>query len=231
MKKKYSIALSISIIGYILAILGGLVWFREPILRAAGGVFALNTNVSQPTNTNGVISTSTLNYLSIGAGTTSITAFTGNTDQLDVNVFEVASSTLTDLRWRVEFSHSTTTVAADQIWFPEPAGLNELATTSVITRTSKEYSYVFASTTPHRIATSTAANGVFDQNITASFTFRIKDIAARWTRVIFYIPTGAATANDNRMDTLAESTALGTIPVATSTNAGIAVFITQKDPL
>lgn len=225
MKKRYLI------VAITLALLVNLLAYREEIAKAGGGVFGLTLHEGNPGNSQGApMSTSTLNYLSIGAGTTTVTINTASTDQVDVNVFAVASSTLTDLRWRVEFSHSTTTVVGNQLWFPEPAGLNQLATTTVTTRTSKEYSWVFASSTPHRIATSTAANGQFDQDTTGSFTFRIKDIAAQWTRVIFYVPTGASTANDNRMDTLSESTALGIIPSATSTNIGIFVQPVLKQP-
>lgn len=217
MKKKYLIILSVIII------LGTLVWFQEPVLKAAGGAFGL-ADVSNPAVQNGeVTATSTLNYMTPGAGTTTITANTSGTDQMDVSVFVVASSTITDLRWRYEFSHSTTSVAANQVWFPEPIELVANATTTRITRTAKEYSWVFASSTPHRLATSTTMNGTFDQETTGAFVFRIKDIAARWTRVIFYLPTAGAAQ--------AQSTALGVIPSATSTNAGIQVFGTLKSPL
>ena len=210
---------------------GALILFRAPLAKAAGGVFNLFDQYSNPENTTGArVATSTLNYLLIGQGTTTITAATLGTDQIDLNVFGVASSTLSHLRWRYEFSHSTTSVVTDQVWFPEPAELTINATTTTITRTAKEYSYLFASSTAHRLATSTAMNGVFDQDTTFSFVFRIKDIAARWTRVVFYNPTGATTANDARMDTAAESTALGTLPVATSTGIAIQVFVTQKQP-
>ena len=220
------------ILALVVVMLAGLTLFREPLVRAGSGAFGLSNGISNPLQTNGaVVSTTTLNQMSIGAGTTTITANTNGTDQLDVNVFGVASSTLTDLRWRVEFSNSTTSLATDQLWFPEQNIIATHATTTRVLTNSAEYSYVFASSTPHRVATSTATINTFDQNTTFAFRFSIKDIAARWTRVVFYIPTGASTANDNRMDTPSESTAFGTIPSATSTNAAIQVFITNKDPL
>lgn len=230
-KSMNKILLSLSLILTLLA--GSLYLFvdKEDVL-AGIGAFGLTQGANNPEVSNGArLSTSTLNYLSIGAGTTTVTANTRGTDQIDVNVFVLASSTQADLRWRVEYSHSTTSVAGDQLWFPEPVSLNELATTTRITQTSREYQYVFASTTSHRLATSTTANNTFVQNNVSSFTFRIKDIAANWTRVVFYVPTGASTANDERMDTLAESTALGVIPIATSTNVGIFVQVVNKDPL
>jgi hypothetical protein len=152
---------------------------------------------------------------------------------LKVNVFGIASSSpLTELRWRIEYSNSTSSIPAQQLWFPEPIELNTNSTTTIITRTAKEYLYRMASTTQHRTATSTAMNGTFDQDITFALAFDVKDIAARWTRIVFYVPTGASTANDLRMDTLAESTALGLpLPAATATPIGIQVFVTRKDPL
>ena len=220
------------VLALVVVTLAGLTLFREPLAKAGSGAFGLISGISNPFQSNGaVVSTTTLNYMSMGAGTTTVTANTQGTDQLEVNVFGVASSTLTDLRARVEFSNSTTSVAADQLWFSEPEELVANATTTRITRTSSEYQFVFASSTPHRLATSTAMVNTFDQNTTFGFSFKIKDISARWTRIVFYIPTGASTANDDRMDTLAESTALGVIPTATSTNAGIQVFVTNKDPI
>jgi hypothetical protein len=218
-KKSYLIALSVIIM------LGALVWFQEPI-RASIGAFALSVPVQQPTNLNGAISTSTLNYLTPGTGTTTITLNTAGTDQLDVNIFGVASTVATtDIRWRYEFSHSTSSVPSEQLWFPEPLIVTELATTSVLTRSGREYAWRMVSSVAHRIATSSAMNGVFDQNTTGAMTIRIKDISARWTRIIFYIPTGPGGALPT------DSTALANIPGATSTNAGIAVFPVTKDPL
>ena len=220
------------ILALVIATLAGLTLFREPIVRAGSAAFGLTDGPSNPFNENGaVISTTTLNYMSIGAGTTTLTVGTSGTDQFDVNVFGISSSTLTDLRWRVEFSNSTTSVAANQVWFPETKIIEANATTTRVLTNSAEYSYVFASSTAHRVATSTAANNTFDQNTVFSFTFHIKDIAARWTRVVFYLPTGASTVNDDRMDTASESTAFGTIPSATSTNAAIQIFPMKKEPL
>lgn len=218
MKKKYLIALSI------LVIIGALIWFREPIVKAAGGAFGLNSDVSQPRNTDGVVSTSTLNYLTPGSGTTTITAFTGGADKLDLNIFMVASSTSNsaDLRWTVEFSHSTSSVASQQLWYPLTENLNSTATTTFRTQIAKEFGWKAATSTRHVVATSTFADSTFTSP-TASTRISIEDIAARWTRVIFYIPTIGTTLN--------ESTALGSIPTSTSTNAGIQVFIVQKEPL
>lgn len=222
-KKGYLIAIAI------LLVFGALVWFREPIAKAAGSAFGLTTGVVNNIGVAGVgdtVSTTTLNYLTPGTGTTSVTAFTGGTDQLEVNVFVVASSSaLTDLRYRIEYSHSTTSVAADQLWFPEMETLNLNATTSVITQSSKEYVYRMASSTSHRIGTSTATMGIFDPDTVGLFSFKTKNIAARWTRVIFYIPTGSGQSVGPG------TTALGLKPTATSTNAGIRVFLTGKDPL
>ena len=216
-KKSYLIALSVIIM------LGALVWFREPI-RAGIGAFALNTQYTQPANTDGAVSTTTLNYLTPGTGTTSITANTSLTDQLDLNIFQVASSTSdsADLRWTVEFSHSTSSIASQQLWFPLSEDIQVNATTTFRTQIAKEFGWKAASTSRHAIATSTDANSIFTSP-TASTRISIKDIAARWTRVTFYIPTPGSN--------FAASTALGAIPSSTSTNAGIAIFPVGKDPL
>ena len=222
MKKKYLIALSVIIM------LGALVWFREPI-RAGIGAFALNTGVTQPRNTDGAISTSTLNYLTPGTGTTSVTVNTRGTDQVDLNIFLLASTTATtDLRWTVEFSHSTSSIASEQLWFPLAEELAINATTTFRSALAKEFGWIPDLDARHAIATSTNADGIFT-SLTASTRISLKDIAANWTRVIFYIPTGSLT--NNQADTLAESTALSSLPNATSTNAGIAVFLVNKDPL
>jgi hypothetical protein len=187
------------------------------------GAFALNVPVQQPTNNDGAVSTSTLNYLTPGTGTTSITAYTGGTDQLDLNIFLLASTTATtDLRWTVEFSHSTSSIASQQIWFPLTEDIQINATTTFRTALAKEFAWIPALDARHAIATSTGADATFT-SLTASTRISVKDIAARWTRIVFYIPTPGTS--------LAESTALGSIPLATSTNAGIAVFSITKDPL
>src|SRR3990167_5989220 len=166
---------------------------------------------------------STLNYLTPGTGTTTVTINSRGTDQVDFNVFLVASTTATtDLRWTVEFSHSTTSVAASQMWFPLTEDINTNATTTFRTQLAKEFAWVPALDARHNIATSTAADGTFT-SLTAATRISIKDIAAEWTRVIFYMPTAGAT--------FTQSTALDKIPLATSTNAGIQVFTIRKDPL
>src|SRR3990167_3735454 len=112
----------LSLIGLLTALSGFLLLKdKEPDLAlGGGGAFGL-TGFSNPPIVNGeVISTSTLNYLTPGTGTTTITVNTFGSDQLDLNVFMVASSTSdsADLRWTVEFSHSTSSVASEQVWFP-----------------------------------------------------------------------------------------------------------------
>lgn len=212
--------------------IGALVWFREPLAKAAGGAFGLDVNVSNPANLDGAqLSASTLNYMSPGAGTTTATVFTGGTDTLQVNIFGVASTVATtDLRWTIEYSHSTSSVPSEQLWFPEPQyleanrnGIGGFGTTTPLVRSTKEYAYRPVSTLPHRLATSTAMDSTFTINTTFATSFKIENIAARWTRVVFYIPTAGAT--------LAESTALDQIPVATSTNAAIYVHTVAKNPL
>lgn len=172
-----------------------------------------------------------LNYMSPGAGTTTVTAFTGGTDTLQVNVFGVASTVATtDLRFRIEYSNSTSSVPSEQLWFPEAQELNTayggfsaVGTTTVLTRNAKEYAFRPIATGPHRLATSTTMNSTFNQDLTFAFSVKIRDITARWTRVIFYIPTTGAS------QTL--STALDQFPTATSTNAGIYAHPVGKDPL
>mgnify|MGYP001581742581 CR=1 FL=1 len=203
--------------------------FPEKALGGSSGTFGLSVSVNNPANNDGFISTTTLNYLTPGTGTTTVTINTTGTDQADLNIFMVASSTSSgaDLRWTVEFSHSTSSIASEQLWFPLAEEVNINATTTFRTQIAKEYGWKPATTTRHNIATSTNANNIFTSPV-ASTRISIKDIAARWTRISFYIPTGSLT--DSRMDTLAESTALDALPSATSTNAGIFVQIVSKEP-
>lgn len=225
MKKKYLIALSIIIA------LGALVWFREPLAKAAGGAFALTTAVDSNTSDGAITSVNDLNYLSPGAGTTTRTYYTGGTDILNIGIFGVASTVATtDLRFTVEFSNSTSSVPSEQLWFPlanenisAASGITGSGTSTVLTRSAKEFIYRPVSTLTHRLATSSAMNDVFALDTTFGTSFKLTDITARWTRIVFYIPTTGAT--------LAQSTALDQVPAATSTNAGIAVFPIMKDPL
>ena len=224
MKKKYLIALSIIIA------LGALVWFREPLAKAASGAFAINAAVSNPANTTGAITAARLNYMTPGTGTTTSTTYTKGTDTLQVNIFGVASTVATtDLRWTVEFSNSTSSVPSEQLWFPMPnenlaaaSGITGIGTTTPLTRSAREFAYRPVSTVTHRLATSSAMNDVFTLDTTFATSFKLTDITATWTRIVFYIPTTGAT--------LAQSTALDQVPAATSTNAGIAVFPVTKDP-
>lgn len=218
MKKKYLIALSV------IVMLGALVWFREPI-KAGIGAFALNNQYNQPTNRDGAVSTSTLNYLTPGTGTTSVTVYTEKTDTLDLNIFGVASTVATtDIRWRVEFSHSTSSIPSQQLWFPLAEEMAVNATTTFRTQIAKEYALNPAVDTRHQVATSTGMDSTFTSPTFAT-RFSLKDIAARWTRVVFYIPTGSTEGCASC------TTALGGAPQATSTNAALAIFPVGKDPL
>ena len=224
MKKKYLIVLSI------IVMLGALVWFREPIVKAGVGAFGLGGVVSNsPVESGQRVSTSTLNYLTPGTGTTSVVINTSTTDQVDLNVFLVASTTATThLRWTAEFSHSTSSVPSEQLWFPLAEELNTSSTTTFRTALAKEFGWIPELDARHAIATSTGADATFT-SLTASTRISLKDIAANWTRFTFYIPTGSLT--NDQADTLAESTALGALPSATSSNAGIQVFLLSKQPL
>src|SRR3990167_2866910 len=100
------------VLGMVLLVLAFGFLFKDKVADAVGGRFVLNTSESNPANTSGaVISTTTLNYLSPGAGTTTATFDTRTTDLLNVNIFGVASTVATtDLRFTIEYSHSTSTV-------------------------------------------------------------------------------------------------------------------------
>src|SRR3990167_4454482 len=219
-KKSYLVYVTLAI-----ALLVNILAYKQEIVKAGGGVFSLNVSVRAPETTTLTISTSTLNFLTPGTGTTTLQVYTGGANQMDVNIFMQASSTLTDLRWRVEYSHSTSSIPSEMLWYPEVTQLNNTtATTSNQVQTGREYRWLFASTTPHRIGTSTAVSLTFDPNTVSVRTFRISDINARWTRVIFYIPTGSIAS----LTTL--TTALGDTPLATSTNAGINLMPITKEP-
>lgn len=228
--KKYLILSILSVITLIMVGVFLTYLYPPDTAKSAGGAFTLTTDCSSATSSKGaVINTADLIYMTPGTATTTVTCYTGNTDRIAFNIFMQASSTLTDLRWRVEFSHSTTTAGADVLWFPEDVVLSaSTATTTNLTQAGKEYRWLFASSTPHRIGTSTTMNTTFDQNTTGSKTFSINDITARFTRIVFYIPTGSAVGG---CGSACGTTALGSVPTATSTNAGILVHTISHDPL
>ena len=220
MIKKYEEHI-IKLIAFIAIAVVGFYAFTTPDkAESVGGEFVLDTVCSTATTT--TVATSTLLYLEPGTGTTTLTCWTGGTEQIDFNIFMLASSTLTDLRWRVEYSHSTSTVAGYPIFYPEIQESAEFATTT--NYFLKEYRWRFASTTDHRLGTSTAVSTTFAVDSTGTRVFSLKDIAANWIRIEFYIPHGS---DANGMGT----TALGNKPTATSTNAGIYVHAIKRDPL
>lgn len=125
--------------------------------------------------------TTSISYMTAGVSTTTSQTFkTALADQLDLNIMMVASSTASTLNWRYEFSDNNVD------WYTESGDTTSNATTSIITRDGKIYSWVFAS--------STSGTG----NATRAFQhIKIKDIAAAYTRVIFFIPPGSTPAGVN----------------------------------
>ena len=84
-------------------------------------------------------------------------------------------------------------------------------TTTPMVRTAREWSWVYASTTANTIGSSASTTD------SSMKRFSIKDIAAQYTRIVFYLPT--------------PTSALGLAPVATSTNAGISAQPILKKPI
>jgi len=71
-----------------LLVIGVVLLWSDEISKAAGGAFGLTNVVSKPSAQNGeAISTTTLQYMTIGAGTTTVTVNTRGTEALKVNVF------------------------------------------------------------------------------------------------------------------------------------------------
>lgn len=125
--------------------------------------------------------TTSIAYMTAGTGTTTSPTFvTALADQLDLNIVLSASSTASTLNWRYEFSDNNVD------WYTEAGDTTSNATTSILTRDGKIYSWTFAS--------STTGSG----NDTRAFQHvKIKDIAAAYTRVIFFLPAGSANAGVN----------------------------------
>lgn len=135
------------------------------------------------------IASTTVTYMSAGTATTTIThdSLQGRfaTDKASLLVQLKASSTATTLQWKFEFAHDTpgfdcvaTPTACD--WFQDNQELTLNATTTVQVRTSKEFSWLFASTT-------------LNSGGTSDFGFKLVDMPTptRYTRAVFYLPVGS----------------------------------------
>ena len=122
--------------------------------------------------------TTTLNYITPGAATTTLSCSIELTDQVDLLVLFRASSTVSELRWRYEYSR-------DNIdWYPgqEEFVATEATSTVRVPATFTEYSWTYASSTP-------TSGGNTD---TSFKRVQIKDLAARYMRIKFYLPIGSA---------------------------------------
>ena len=136
-----------------------------------------NPSVFQVTQT--AVATTTVTYMSAGTATTTITHDSLQnrfaTDGAALMIQLKASSTATTLKWKYEFSQ-------DGIdWFQDNQELTTNATTTVQVRDSKEFSWVFASSTPNNGGTG------------SDFGLKLVNVPtpARFTRAVFYLPVGS----------------------------------------
>src|SRR3990167_3547149 len=159
--------------------------FKDHIVEA-GAPYFIRVNA---TNT----ATSTLSYMTAGTATTSLIAdiykvngvgeVSGDMD-LRIAVQYTASSTASTLKWRYEYSNGSNCQAnpGNCDWYSE--SINNAAgtaTTTIETMTFKEYSWVFASSTPGAIL------------IPKDRALKIitVPILAQYVRVLFYMPNAS----------------------------------------
>lgn len=139
-----------------------------PQVRAAIGLDIRSTNTTNP------MATTTVNYMTPGTGTTTLSLYTANTDQVDLNVLYNASGTQSILKWRYEESPDNLN------WYADSNELVANATTTTVVRDFAEYSWVYA--------TSTA--GTSQANVALKH-IKVPNIASPYWRAVFYVPAGA----------------------------------------
>ena len=160
-------------------------------LAVTGFVYANTSLFSQAAKTS--TATTTPSYMTAGAATTTLTfdswarSGTNQTDQgntlaIDSAVLllqQTSTSTPSTLRWTYEFSQ-------DGIdWYADSIDLTTNATTTITVRTFKEYSWVFASSTP---------GGVKNP---LNRALKMVDVPTplRFTRAIIYLAPASAAAD------------------------------------
>lgn len=137
-------------------------------------VQALSDLVINSTNTSNPFSTSTLNFMAAGTGTTTYAFNTLGYDQVAFNMIFAASSTSSQLRWRYEYS-------ADALnWYADDIELTTQATTTVHVRDFAEHSWTYASST----AGSSVSGAAFKH-------VKVQNIISPYMRVVLYMPVGS----------------------------------------
>ena len=138
------------------------------------------------------VATTTLNYMTPGTGTTTITCLAGRSESLRILAILVGSSTQTNYRFRAEDS-------VDGVdYFARLASVRELATTTSLSSTVAEYSLVFASTTAGSF---TLANfGGLASTSASLISFDIPTLGSNYVRVVSYL-AGTPTADTNPINT------------------------------
>lgn len=167
-------------------------------LIALAGFFAYYTAYANPSrlqtpvscSTQGVdataLSTTTRASLSAGTGTSTLTCNMGIAgdgtqvwDSAKLAIQLTASSTATELRWRYEYSNDGVDWYADTV-----NNAAATATTTIEVRTFKEYSWLFASSTPGGITTPQGR----------ALKYVDVPVGAKYVRVVFYLPPGSLNA-------------------------------------
>jgi hypothetical protein len=155
----------------------GLVLYTGHVSKA--NVSSLQVYATSAGKENG---TTTIAYLTPGAGTTTLAFNSVFADTVDLDIIQKASSTLSILKWRYEYSDN----GID--WYGDNIENTTNATTTVVVRDFSEYSWTFASSTA---GTSGATSASGDR---ALKHVRVPDFSARYFRVVFYVPPGSANA-------------------------------------
>lgn len=154
-----------------------------------------NANPSSFLRKQSAAATTTLTYMTPGAATTTLAFDTsaGNTfapsGTTALLIQLTASSTITDLRWRYEYSQDVAcgTTGGNADWYAGDAGfdVNLTATTSPVRYTSGafDYAWTFSSSTPG------AGNAVATLNLGKKIV--LVPTPTRCVRAVFFLPIGS----------------------------------------
>lgn len=161
-----------------------------PVSAATGLQCVASTNTLIATtskNYGNCFSTSTSLFLTPGAGTSTLSFYSQNIDQVGLNIAFAASSSLSRLNWRREVSSN------GNDWYSVgDLVTNAPATSTNVTADFMEYSWLFASSTAGTSIASTTVSGFVAVPVSQAFKHvDVYNLQSPYTRFVFYVPAGS----------------------------------------
>ena len=175
MKKKIALILFTALI----LITGFIAGNYESVKEALGYATLTDSNACKTAS-----ATTTMKFMTPGTGTTSVSCVTGNAEKIRIFAAFAASSTNTQLRWRVQRSMETAT-SSSGTWFSDIAPVMELASTTSMTNDFSAFRLTYA-TPPADTSTSIGFNGSGTTTV-SQFSFEVPSSGANLMRVQFYL--------------------------------------------